>query len=69
MKNRSMRLTTNGVLKNGDSTSNVFKALKRYQRRIQQLVKHHKETGEYPVLNMKRHPQTYLTAENKELIK
>jgi len=69
LTNRSMHLAINWVLKNGDSTSTVGKSLKVYQRRIQQLIKHYKETSEYPVLDMTRRPKTHLTDEQKQLIK
>ena len=69
LTNRGMRLAINWVLKNGESTSSVAKSLKVSQRRVQQLVKHYKETGEYPVLDMTRRPKTHLSDEQKQLIK
>ena len=38
------------------------------QRRVQQLVKIYRDTGEYPVLNPKRRPKRYLTDEEKDII-
>src|SRR3990172_564360 len=69
MSKRRIRLGINWVLKNGDSTSVVAKNLQVSQRRIQQLVKQFKETGEYPVLNPKRRPKIHLNNEQKEIIK
>ena len=69
MTNRKIRLSINWVLKKGESTADVARDLNISQRRIQQFIKHFNETGEYPVLNMKRRPKTYLSDEQKELIK
>jgi putative transposase len=69
MTNRKIRLAINWVLKTGESTADVARDLNISQRRIQQFIKHFNETGEYPVLNMKRRPKTYLSDEQKELIK
>ena len=68
MSDRKIRLAINWVLKKGETTSDVARDLKVSQRRIQQFVKHFKETGEYPVLNMNRRPKTYLTDEQKKII-
>ena len=48
MTKRRIRLGVNWVLKNGESTDDVANNLKVSQRRIQQLIKQFKETGEYP---------------------
>ncbi len=69
MTKRRIRLGINWVLKNGESTDDVASNLKVSQRRIQQLIKRFKETGEYPVLNPKRRPKTYLSEEQKKIIK
>ncbi len=69
MTERRIRLGINWVLKNGESTGDVANNLEVSQRRIQQLVKQFKETGEYPVLNPKRRPKTYLSEEQKKIIK
>ena len=37
-------------------------------RRVQQLIKEYKETGEVPVLKKERRPKTYLSKEEKEII-
>jgi putative transposase len=69
MTNRKIRLGINWVLKNGESTADVARDLNISQRWIQQFIKHFNEKGEFPVLNMKRRPKTYLSDEQKELIK
>ena len=69
MTNRRIRLGIDWVLKKGESIDEVANTFKVSQRRIQQLVKQFKETGEYPVLNPKRRPKTYLSEEQKNLIK
>jgi transposase len=58
MTKRRIRLGINWVLKNGESTGEVANNFGASPRRIQQLVKQFKETGEYPVLNPKRRPNT-----------
>ncbi len=37
-------------------------------RRVQQLIKGYKETGEVPVLKKERRPKTYLSNEEKKII-
>ncbi|MCL7415244.1 MAG: helix-turn-helix domain-containing protein [ANME-2 cluster archaeon] len=69
MTTRKIRLAIKWVLKDGESTADVARELTISQRRIQQFIKHFNETGEYPVLTMKRRPKTYLSDKWKELIK
>jgi len=69
MTNRRIRLAINWVLKKGETTEDVANTFKVSQRRIQQLVKIYKETGEYPVLNPERRPKTHLTDDQKKIIK
>lgn len=38
------------------------------ERRVQQLVKIHRDTGEIPALNPRRRPRTYLSADQKDAI-
>jgi putative transposase len=38
------------------------------ERRVQQLIKMHRETGEYPKLDPNRRPKTYLTLDQKAAI-
>jgi len=38
------------------------------RRRIQQLVKYYRETGEYPMLDKKRRPKTHLSDDEKRII-
>ncbi len=69
MTDRRIRLGIDWVLKKGESIDEVANTFKVSQRRIQQLVKQYKETGEYPVLNQKRRPKTYLSEEQRKIIK
>lgn len=69
MTNKRIRLAINWVLKKGEPIANVANDFKVSKRRIQQLIKLYKETGEYPVLNMKRRPKTHLTDDQKKIIK
>ncbi len=69
MTNRRIRLGIDWVLKKGEAVNEVAKNFKVSTRRIEQLVKVFKETGEYPVLNPKRRPKIQLTEEQKEIIK
>jgi putative transposase len=69
MTKRRIRLGINWALKNGESTGEVANNFGVSPRRIQQLVKQFKETGEYPVLNPKRRPKISLTEDQKRIIK
>ncbi len=69
MTNRRIRLGIDWVLKRGETVDEVANNFKVSTRRIEQLVKIFKETGEYPVLNPNRRPKVHLTDEQKEIIK
>src|SRR5574337_1239553 len=69
MTNRRIRLGIDWVLKKGETVDEVANNFKVSTRRIEQLVKIFKETGEYPVLNPNRRPKVHLTDEHKEIIK
>jgi putative transposase len=56
------------VINTGESTAVVAARYGVSRRRIQQLVKNYKETGEYPVLDTKRRSGTLLSAEEKRII-
>ena len=56
------------MVKENRDTEVIAKTYGVSRRRIQQLAKEYKETGTYPVLNMKRRPQTYLNDEQKQVI-
>jgi len=68
LTNRKIKWAINQVLKHKKSTKTVAKSLRVSQRRIQQLVKAYRDTGEYPTLNPNRRPKTYLTEEEKNII-
>ena len=50
------------------STEVVAKIYGVSTRRIQQLVKYYRETGEYPMLDKKRRPKTHLNRDEKQII-
>jgi len=67
LTNKKIKWAVNQVVTSKKSTKSVANIYKVSQRRIQQLVKIYKDTGEYPQLKMNRRPRTYLTDEQKEL--
>jgi len=69
MTNRRIRLGIDWVLKKGETVDEVANNFKVSTRRIEQLNKIFKETGEYPVLNPNRRPKLHLTEEQKQIIK
>ena len=68
LTNKKIRWAVNQVIKKGEDTEVVGRIYGISRRRIQQLVMYYKETGEYPVLDMKRRPRTHLTEEQKQII-
>lgn len=68
LSDKKIKWSINQVVKKGEDTERIAMIYGVSRRRIQQLVKTYKETGEYPTLNMKRRPKTYLTNEEKEII-
>ena len=68
LTNRKIKWAINQVVKHKKSTKTVAQSLRVSQRRIQQLVKAYRDTGEYPTLNPNRRPRTYLTEEEKNII-
>ncbi len=68
LTNKKIKWAVNQVITGKKSTKSVANIYKVSQRRIQQLVKIYKDTGEYPQLKMNRRPRTYLTDEQKEII-
>ena len=54
---------------NGKSTKEIAMAQKISRRRVQQLYKEYKQTGEMPVLKKNRRPKKPLTDEQKEIIR
>ena len=53
------------VINKGESTEMVAAIYGVSRRRIQQLVKYYRETGEYPMLDKKRRPKTHLSDDEK----
>jgi putative transposase len=68
LTDRKIKWAVKQVIKKGESTAVVAAIYGISRRRIQQLVKSYKETGEYPVLDKKRRPRTPLSAEEKRII-
>ena len=56
------------VINKGESTGLVAAIYGVSMRRIQQLVKYYRETGEYPMLDKKRRPKTHLSDVEKRII-
>jgi putative transposase len=68
LTNKKIRWVINHVIKHKKSTKSIAQIYGVSQRRIQQLVKIYKDTGEYPTLNPTRRPRTYLSEEEKDII-
>ncbi|MFQ6088064.1 MAG: DDE-type integrase/transposase/recombinase, partial [Candidatus Methanofastidiosia archaeon] len=68
LANRRIKWAIDQVVKHKRSTKSIANIYNVSQRRIQQLVKLYKDTGEYPELKMKGRPKTYLSEEQKEVI-
>ena len=68
LNDKKIRWAVKQVIKENRDTEVIAKTYGVSRRRIQQLAKEYKETGEYPVLNMKRRPRTYLNDEQKQVI-
>jgi putative transposase len=68
LTNKKIKWCIDQVIKGKKSTKSVANLNKVSQRRIQQLVKLYKDTGDYPHLNMNRRPRTSLSEEEKKII-
>ena len=68
LTNKKIRWAVKQVVKENRDTKVIAKTYGVSRRRIQQLARQYKETGEYPILNMKRRPRTYLNDEQKQII-
>jgi putative transposase len=68
LTNKQIRYIVNQVVKHKKSTKTMARLYDVSQRRVQQLVKIYRDTGEYPTLNPNRRPKTYLTEEEKDII-
>ncbi len=68
LTDKKIKWTVKQVINKGESPSVVAAIYGVSARRIQQLAKSYKETGEYPVLDRKRRPRTPLSDEEKRII-
>ena len=68
LTDKKIKWAVNQVINKGESTAMVATIYGVSARRIQQLTKSYKETGEYPVLDRKRRPRTPLSDEEKRII-
>ena len=68
LTDKKIKWAVKQVINKGESPSVVAAIYGVSARRIQQLAKSYKETGEYPVLDRKRRPRTPLSDEEKRII-
>lgn len=66
LTDKKIKWAVKQIINKGESTAMVAAIYGVSARRIQQLVKSYKETGEYPVLDRKRRPRTPLSEEEEE---
>lgn len=66
LTDKKIKWAVKQIINKGESTAMVAAIYGVSARRIQQLVKSYKETGEYPVLDRKRRPRTPLSDEEEE---
>jgi len=68
LTDKKIKWAVKQVINKGESTEVVAKIYGVSRRRIQQLVKYYRETGEYPMLDKKRRPKTHLSGDEKRII-
>ncbi|MGC1120762.1 MAG: DDE-type integrase/transposase/recombinase [Candidatus Methanofastidiosia archaeon] len=68
LTNKQIKYIVNQVVKHKKSTKAMARLYGVSQRRVQQVVKIYKETGEYPELNPNRRPKRHVTEEEKNII-
>jgi len=68
LTDKKIKWTVKQIINKGESTAVVAAIYGVSARRIQQLVKSYKETGEYPVLDRKRRSRTPLSDEGERII-
>ena len=68
LTDKKIKWAIHQVVTGKKSTKTVAHIYNISQRRIQQLVKIFKDSGEYPQLKMNRRPKTHLTDKQKEII-
>jgi putative transposase len=68
LTDKKIRWIIKQVIVEGQNTDVISKIQGISRRRVQQLAKHYKETGKYPILIMERRPKTFLSEEQKQII-
>ena len=68
LTDKKIKWAVKQVINKGESTEVVATIYGVSRRRIQQLAKYYRETGEYPMLDKKRRPKTHLSDEEKQII-
>jgi len=68
LTDKKIKWAVKQVINKGESTEVVATIYGVSRRRIQQLVKYYRETGEYPMLDMNRRPKTHLSDEGTRII-
>ena len=68
LTDKKIKWAVEQVINKGESTEMVAAVYGVSRRRIQQLVKYYRETGEYPMLDKKRRPETHLSGDEKRII-
>jgi len=69
LNNKKIRYIINQVTKKNQNTKTMAEIYDITRRRVQQLVKEYRKTGDVPKLKKNRRPRTYLTKEEKEIEK
>jgi transposase len=68
LTNKKIKWIINQVVKHNRNTQSVAQIYGVSRRRIQQVVKIYKDTGDYPTVKLTRRPETYLSGEEKNII-
>ena len=68
LTDKKIKWAVKEVINKDESTELVAAIYGVSRRRIQQLVKCYRETGEYPMLDKKRRPKTHLSGDEKRII-
>jgi len=68
LNNKKIKYIINQVTKKNQNTKTMAEIYDITRRRVQQLVKEYRKTGDVPKLRKNRRPRTYLTKEEKEMI-
>jgi uncharacterized protein with GYD domain len=68
LTDKKIKWAVKQVINKGESTEVVAAIYGVSRRRIQQLARSYRETGDYPALDKKRRPRTHLSDEEKRII-